>query len=131
GDTLECLVRYRTLKPEVPGQFWFEYSFTKDAIVKDEELDITIPRDKYVKISSPELKPQIKDENTSRTYTWKSTNLVRKDTTEQAHKRYQPNPSVQLTTFRAWDDVGRWYGDLQKKTQIVVTPGMRAKAAEL
>jgi Domain of Unknown Function with PDB structure (DUF3857) len=83
GDTLEYLVRYRTLKPEVPGQFWFEYSFTKDAIVQDEELDITIPRDKYVKISSPELKPLIKDENANRTYTWKRTNLVRKDTTRQ------------------------------------------------
>ena len=130
GDTLEYLVRYRTLKPEVPGQFWFEYSFTKDAIVKDEELDITIPRDKYVKISSPELNPQIKDENTSRTYTWKNTNLVRKDTTQQAPKRYPPNPSVQVTTFRTWDDVGRWYGDLQK-TQVVLTPGIRAKAAEL
>jgi len=130
GDTLEYLVRYRSLKPEVPGQFWFQYSFQKDAIVQDEELDITIPRDKYVKISSPELKPQIKDENTSRTYTWKSTNLVRKDTTEQAPKRYLPNPSVQLTTFHTWDEVGRWYGDLQK-TQLVVTPAIRAKAAEL
>jgi len=130
GDTLEYLVRYRTLKPEVPGQFWFEYSFTKDVIVKDEELDITIPRDKYAKVSSPEFKPQINDENTSRTYTWKSTNLVREDTTEQGPKRYQPNPSVQVTTFRTWDDVGRWYGDLQK-TQIVITPGIQAKAAEL
>lgn len=130
GDTLEYLVRYRALKPEVPGQFWFQYSFTKDAIVQDEELDISIPRDTSVKISSPELKPQIKDENNSRTYTWKSTNLVRKETTGQAPKRYQPNPSVQLTTFRAWDDIGRWYGDLQR-TQIVVTPGIRAKAGEL
>jgi len=130
GDTLEYLVRYRTLKPEVPGQFWFQYGFTKDAIVQDEELDITVSRDKYVRISSPELKPQIKEENTSRIYTWKSTNLVRKDTTEQAPKRYQPNPSVQLTTFRTWDDVGRWYGELQK-AQMVITPSIRAKASEL
>jgi tetratricopeptide (TPR) repeat protein/transglutaminase-like putative cysteine protease len=130
GDTLEYLVRYRSLKPEVSDQFWFQYNFTKDAIVQDEELDLTIPRNKYVKISSPELKPQIKDEATTRTYSWKSTNLVRKDTTEQAPQRYQPNPSVQLTTFRTWDDVGRWYGDLQK-TQVIVTPEIRAKAAEL
>ena len=130
GDTLEYLVRYRTLKPEVPGEFWFEYSFTKDAIVQDEELDITVPRDKYVKISSPEFKPQIKDEAGSRTYTWKSTNLVRQETTGQTPKRYQPNPSVQLTTFRTWNEIGGWYGDLQK-TQLVVTPGIKAKTAEL
>ena len=30
GDTLEYLVRYRTTKPQVPGQFWFAYNFRKE-----------------------------------------------------------------------------------------------------
>jgi hypothetical protein len=77
GDTLEYLIRYRTLRPTIPGQFWFEYSFPKDAIVKDEELDVTVPRDKYVNATSPELKPQTKDEGSSRTYVWKGAQLVR------------------------------------------------------
>jgi hypothetical protein len=29
GDVLEFLVRYRTIKPEIPGHFWFEHTFTK------------------------------------------------------------------------------------------------------
>ena len=29
GDVLEYGVRYRTVKPQVPGQFWYEYNFAK------------------------------------------------------------------------------------------------------
>ena len=130
GDTLEYLVRYRTLKPEVPGHFWFEHAFTNIAIVQDEEVAITVPRDKYVKASSPDLKPQIKEEGSTRTYLWKTANLVRKDTSNEPPKRFAPNPSVQVTTFRSWDEVGRWYDELQKP-QIVVTPQIRAKATQL
>src|SRR5579884_1952821 len=32
GDVLEYSVRYRTFKPQVPGQFWWEYSFDKNLI---------------------------------------------------------------------------------------------------
>jgi hypothetical protein len=37
GDTLEYQMTLRTLKPEVPGQFWLEYTFEKDIIVLDEQ----------------------------------------------------------------------------------------------
>ena len=30
GDTLEYQVTLTTFRPEVPGQFWFEYSFSKE-----------------------------------------------------------------------------------------------------
>ena len=33
GDLLEYVVRYRTIE-QVPGQFWFQYSFAKDYIVR-------------------------------------------------------------------------------------------------
>src|ERR1700675_953992 len=38
GDVLEYLVRFRVVKPQVPGHFWYEHSFAKDAIIKDEKL---------------------------------------------------------------------------------------------
>ena len=41
GDLLEYQVRLRTVKPQVPGQFWFEYNFYKDAMIKDEQLEIS------------------------------------------------------------------------------------------
>ncbi len=130
GDELEYLLRYRTLEPEVAGQFWFEYMFPKNVIAKDEELQISVPRDKYVKVSSPDLKPDIRDTETTRIYSWKTANLQVEDDSEQANKTELPNPSVQVTTFHSWEEVGQWYSQLQAP-QATVTPAVRAKAEEL
>ena len=79
GDVLEYLVRYRTTKPEVPGHFWYEASFIKDAIIKDEQLEIDVPADKYVKVVSPDFKPEIKDGGGRRLYRWTHSNLTVKE----------------------------------------------------
>jgi transglutaminase-like putative cysteine protease len=129
GDILEYLVRYRTVKPEVAGQFWTQYDFNKDLVIRDEQLEISVPAGKYVKVSSPELKPQITDEAGRRVYRWKTSNLQRRDP-ELQPKRELPRPAVQLTTFRTWEEVGSWYAGLQK-TQLELTPSIRAKAAEI
>ncbi len=130
GDVLEYVVRYRTVKPQVPGEFWFEYTFPKDGVVKGEQLEISVPIDKYIKAASPEVTPQIKDEGGRRIYSWKASNLQRKDPADQPFRPEPPKPSVQLTTFKSWEDVGRWYGDLQRP-QAAVTPAIQAKANEL
>jgi hypothetical protein len=130
GDVLEYLVRYRTVKPQVPGQFWFEYSFMKNTIAEEDELEISVPVDKYVKVSSPELRPLVKDVGSRRTYIWKTSNLRREETDGQPSKGEQPHPSVQITTFTNWGEVARWYGALQDR-QVAITPEIRAKAAEL
>jgi tetratricopeptide (TPR) repeat protein/transglutaminase-like putative cysteine protease len=130
GDTLEYLVRYRNVKPQVPGQFWLAYTFSTVAIVKDEELEVNVPKNKYVKVASPVRSPQTKEEGDRRIYIWKSTNLERKDADEQAASPVAAKPSVQITTFRNWEEIGRWYGELQR-SQVVVTPQIQAKAAEL
>ncbi len=131
GDVLEYQVRFRVVKPQVPGHFWYEHSFAKDAIIKDEKVELSLPSDKYVKVVSPEFKPEIKDEKGRRIYLWVHSNLEvkEKDPTE-IPRRTPPNPSVQVTTFATWEDVGRWYGSLQKDP-LEVTPAIQAKAAEL
>jgi tetratricopeptide (TPR) repeat protein/transglutaminase-like putative cysteine protease len=131
GDVLEYQVRFRVVKPEVPGQFWYEHSFLKDAIVKDERLEISVPSAKQVKIVSPEFQPEVKEEGGRRVYRWTHSSLKReeKDPAE-VPRRIPPNPSIQVTTFSNWEDVGRWYGELQK-APLEVTPAIQAKAAEL
>jgi tetratricopeptide (TPR) repeat protein/transglutaminase-like putative cysteine protease len=131
GDVLEYLVRYRVVKPEVPGHFWFEDSFVKDAIVKAERLEISVPAAKYVKVSSPDFKPEVREEGTRRIYVWSHSNLaVPEKDPREAPRRTLPTPSVQVTTFRNWEEVGAWYGGLQKEP-LAVTPDIQAKAAEL
>lgn len=130
GDILEYLVRYRTLKAQVPGEFWYEYTFTKAYITRDEELEITVPREKYVKVSSPDLSPAVKEDGPRKVYAWKTSNLDLKDRDALLKKSEAPKPSVSITTFRSWEEVGRWYDELQR-SQVAVTPQIRAKAAEL
>jgi tetratricopeptide (TPR) repeat protein/transglutaminase-like putative cysteine protease len=130
GDVLEYVVRYRTFKPLVQGQFWFQYSFSKTYIIKDEELEISVPRDKYLRIEHPDYPPQVTESGTRKVYKWKTSNLSVKDREELQKLREAPKPSVQLTTFRDWAEVGSWYEQLQRP-QLTVTPQIQAKAAEL
>jgi transglutaminase-like putative cysteine protease/tetratricopeptide (TPR) repeat protein len=131
GDVLEYQVRYRIVKPLVPGHFWEEYEFTKGAIAKDEQLEINVPSGKYVKVVSPDFKPEIKEEGGRRIYHWTHANLVVKEKDpNEVPRRIPPNPDVQLTTFASWEEVGRWYGGLQKDP-LEVTAAIKAKAAEL
>ncbi len=131
GDTLEYVVRFRTIKPQVPGHFWFEYSFQKDAVAKDEQLEIDVPADKYVKLVSPDAKPQVKEEGGRRIYSWKHSNLSRKEIDpREIPLRDAPPPSVRMTTFHSWEEVGKWYSELQR-AQLEITPEIRAKAAEV
>lgn len=129
GDVLEYRMRYRTLRPEVPGHFWFESNFIQDAIAKDERLEISIPTGKYVKVSSPKFNPEVREEGARRIYSWAHSNPSRPETRE-APKRGLPQPSVQITTFRNWEEVGRWYGGLQKEA-VAVTTEVQSKAAQI
>jgi len=131
GDVLEYLIRYRVFKPNVPGQFWYEYSFTKNAIAKDERLEVSVPFEKYIKVVSPEFKPEVQQEGTRRVYRWAHANLeVKEKDPNEVPRRIPPNPDVQITTFTSWEEVGRWYGGLQKDP-LAVTAAIQAKAAEL
>ncbi len=129
GDILEYSVRFRVFKPQVLGQFWWDYKFDKSLIYRNAELQLTLPKDKYLNLSSPDYKPEIKEDGNFRTYTWRSSNLkpVGRDTpvSQEAQK-----PDVQFSTFHSWQEVGAWYNELQKP-QLTVTPQLQAKAAEL
>ncbi len=131
GDLLEYKVRFNTVKPQVPGQFWFEYSFFKDVMTKDERLEISCPSEKYLNVRSPEVKPEIRNEAGRRIYSWSRSNLDRTETEAAGPKAGKaPMPSVQVSTFQSWEEVGRWYGGLQQE-QVKSTPLIQAKAAEL
>ena len=79
GDTLEYQVTLRTLKPEVPGQFWLEYTFEKNTVVLDEQLDLDLPADKHVTVASADAQPTITTSDGRKLYHWASANLARPD----------------------------------------------------
>jgi hypothetical protein len=127
GDTLEYQTTVRTLKPDVPGQFWLEYTFEKDLIVLDEQLDLDLPAEKAVTVASAELQPTITMANGRKLCHWGSSNLARPDPDAAPKSRKKWKPSVQVTTFTSWQQVGAWYDSLQQGA-LTVTPAVQARA---
>jgi hypothetical protein len=131
GDTLEYQVALKTLKPEVPGHFWFEYSFQKNLIILDEQLDLDLPADKKVTVASADIQPTTTTTAAGRIlYHWSSSNLARPDPDAPPKSKKLWKPSVQVTTFSSWEQVGAWYDSLQRDS-LAVTPAIQAKAAAL
>jgi len=137
GDILDYAAHWRTTKPLIPGQFWFQYNFFRAGIVLDERLEIRVPAERAVKVKGPQTTQTVSREADFRVYTWTYSKLQnakependRKRETETALGRLPP-PDVQISSFQNWEEVGRWYWNLQK-SRIEPTPAIRAKAAEL
>lgn len=128
GDTLEYDIRVNQLKPLVPGQFWFAYTFERKVVCQDEELELDLPAARAVAVVSPGYTPAITEADGNRIYRWKTSNAAPAKPANPAAP--QPAPSVQATTFQNWAQVGAWYDGLQQP-QTAVTPAIRAKAAAL
>ena len=130
GDTLEYQITLRTLKADVPGQFWFDYNFEKNVILLDEQLDVDVPADKAVTVVSADVQPTMTTAAGRKLYHWASSNLARPDPDAPAKSTKNQRPSVQVTTFTSWEQVGAWYGSLQKDA-LTVTPAIQARVAQL
>jgi len=140
GDLLEYQVHWEGHKPLIPGQFWLAYNFAHDGIVLAEDVQVSVPRDRAVKMKSPFLKPTIRDEGQYRVYGWKNANLEHKDESKQKQEQEErieraargqlAQPDLQLSTFQSWDEVGRWYANLQRD-RVKPSGEIQAKAVEL
>jgi tetratricopeptide (TPR) repeat protein/transglutaminase-like putative cysteine protease len=137
GDTLEYSVRWSTDKPLIPGQFWTSFQFIKSSVVLDEQLEINVPREREIKVKSRTIQPTVREENGWRIYVWKTSNHESQSVEEQ--KRAQayyairgmlPQPDVLISSFRSWEEVGRWYETLQHE-KIQPSPEVITKAQEL
>lgn len=134
GETLEYSIVTRLRTALVPGHFWLEYEFEKQVIVLNEELEVSVPREREIKLKTePGFEPTISQQGDRRIYRWKSSHLKRESEEEKKKKKARKAPlvpDVQLTTLRNWDDLGRWYAELQRD-RVAPTPAIRARAAEL
>ena len=137
GDILEFAVTWLTEKPLAPGNFWFSYEFMKSTVILDEQLEISVPRERDVKVKSQQVQPAIREEDGRRIFTWKTSHLDSKSKDEEKEERsYEaargllPPPAVLISSFRSWDEVGRWYGSLQND-KVQPSPEVRARSEEL
>jgi transglutaminase-like putative cysteine protease len=130
GDTLEYQVTLNTFRPEVPGHFWFEYNFAKEHIILDEELDLDVPAGKPVTVASADMQPTITAAGGRKLYHWAGSNLTPPDPDAPPKSKKNWKPTVQVTTFTNWEQVGEWYASLQKDS-LAITPAIQARADAL
>ena len=133
GDTLEYEYRSVLKTPLDPGQFWIAFNFFNQGICLEQELQISVPRGRAVKVESSKVQPATKEEGAYRVYAWETANLESSSEKKDA-KAAVPNedvrPAVQISSFQSWDEVGKWFNGLLS-SRIVVTPQIQAKADEL
>ena len=137
GDILEYEAHWRSTKSLIPGQFWFQYSFHHEGIVLAERLEIKVPQERAVKVKGPQATQSVRTEAGFRIYAWTYSKLQGAKEPENDEKKVVeaalgrlPPPDVQISSFQSWEEVGRWYWNLQKD-RIEPTASIRAKAAEL
>jgi Flp pilus assembly protein TadD len=132
GDTLEYSIVTRLVTAFAPNQFWFEHNFLEGTVVLDEELELNVPRDRAINLQSPDFRFD-KTESGNRTiYQWKRS--VQSRPTDDAKKKTDAIdlklPSVRATTFTSWEEIARWYAQLEKG-RADPSPEIRAKTQEL
>jgi tetratricopeptide (TPR) repeat protein/transglutaminase-like putative cysteine protease len=142
GDTLEYKTTKWVTDPLAPGQFWYEYNFERDVIVLEEQLTLLVPQGRDIKLQIRRVDPAQTKEVTLPggrrylQYQWLHKNLARPTEEEEKERRKklaeedERRPDLQLSTFRTWQEVSRWYAALEKE-RIAATPEIRAKAREL
>ena len=137
GDVLEYQFVRTIVDPFTPGQFSTSYDFKDRGIVLDEQLEINVPKSRQIKLKSePGAEPKISDDGDRRIYRWKHSHLEDED--DSAKKKKKPMrrhdedevPSVQLTTFESWQQLGDWYAGLEKDRRQP-NDAIKAKSDEL
>lgn len=133
GDTLEFRYVRTIVNPVVPSQFFTSYNFTEQGIVLDEQVEINVPKSREVKLKTrPGYDPKITDEGDRRIYRWSHSQT--KDTGSPLKKKSsadaQEPPSIELTTFQSWEQLGDWYRSLEKDRREP-TEAVKAKADSL
>jgi tetratricopeptide (TPR) repeat protein/transglutaminase-like putative cysteine protease len=130
GDTLEYRTVTRVLTPLAAGNFWYEYTFPKGVVVKEDRLEIDLPKARDVKLKTPTRKPEIQDTGDRRIYTWVVKDLQPERDKDKDEADEETGPDVQLTTFTDWRQVAQWYAKLQGE-RMTVDDSVRKKADEL
>src|SRR5579863_3404216 len=134
GDVLEYDIQDIIVTALAPGQFWMEHDFAKNGIVLDEQLEVNVPSNRTVKLKTAKgHDAKISETNGRRIYSWTSSHLEKDDDDQDKKKKPKSEPeqpAVQMTTFASWEEVGRWYGGLEKEKRQP-TPEIRAKATAL
>lgn len=136
GDIVEYECHWKITNPLAPGQFWYEDNFEYSFAVLDEQIEIRVPKDRAIKLKSRQI-VKVSEDGNYIVYSWKSTDFVtRPESEDKRNKNWElargvfQQPDIRISSFQSWEEVGRWYGDLQKE-RVKPDAEIQAKAIEL
>jgi hypothetical protein len=132
GDALEYDVETVSYAAETPGNFSEAYSFSREGVL-NERLEIDVPIGRELKLkTNPRLKSSLKSEKGRRIYSWAKMPEASDFEIGQSITNSPTNevPDVQISSFRDWEEVGRWYAEVERSGRVP-SPEVRAKADEL
>jgi Flp pilus assembly protein TadD len=137
GDTLEYRLSMKDTNAAAPGAFWYAMDFTSGVPVKEETLEVRVPRELSVLVKSKKVQPVVSDEGGERVYRWKHETASEYPKKEEKDKtapvdtvQQMYEPDVAMTSFHTWAEVGAWYRGLMKG-RAVPDAAIQAKADEL
>jgi tetratricopeptide (TPR) repeat protein len=134
GDALEYEIVTRVVTPAARGQFWFQHNFLTGARARDERLEINVPANRAVIVRSPHFAYKKVTAGGRVIYLWNRadahSSVAGKSSDEEAAPGEERTPDVQLTSFRSWAEVARWYAALERG-RAEPNAAIRTKTAEL
>jgi tetratricopeptide (TPR) repeat protein len=145
GDHLEYKVHIIRTKPEAPNHFWGAenvFTVSSAAVVLSETVELRVPKDAYVQVSSPKVEPTLADTPTERVYRWQSAQpipvagkthneLLRMEKDPALRDETEPHlPTIAWTNFHTWAEVGAWYRSMEG-SRTEADDDIRSKVKEL
>src|SRR5882757_2981326 len=137
GDTLEYRVSLKDTNADTAGVFWLAMDFTSGVPVKEETVELRVPREVSVLVKSKKAEPTVRDDGGERVYRWTHETASEYPKKEEKDKAAPLNlvqevyePDVAMSSFHTWAEVGAWYGGLMKG-RPVPDAAIQAKADEL
>jgi TonB family protein len=145
GDILEYHTVNTTVRPLTQGQFWQSWHFINDAPCLDEQVELSVPSNREIKIKAPpDVTSTSRTEGDRKVYTWKSTTARaaaipvppqmsgKVFDVEALLRGAQPAPSrwLSFSSFESWQQVGTWYAGLERERRVP-TAELKAQADEI
>jgi tetratricopeptide (TPR) repeat protein len=136
GDVLEYRFVRTIATALAPGQFWTSFNFAGKGIILDERLEINVPKGRQIKLKTkPGYDAKITDDGDRRVYVWTHSRLTDDDADskkkkKKPHKDDDEVPTVQLTTYKSWEEFGAWYAGLERERRVPDAT-VKAEAATL
>jgi tetratricopeptide (TPR) repeat protein len=137
GDTLEYQLTIQGTNADSPGAFWHPMSFSDGLPVKEETVELRVPRDLSVLVKSKKVQPVVSDDGDERVYRWKHETASEYPKKQDKDKAAQVelvqemyDPDIAMTSFHSWAEVGAWYRGLTKD-RAMPDAAIQAKADEL